>query len=624
MRPGQEQVEPQSPGARFEGAMDPRARRQAGAHYTSERDILRVIEPLFLEELRAELASALIEGEAGLRGLLVHLQGLRFLDPACGCGDFLVVTLRELRGLERAALLALRERGARVEGLGGVDCAQLFGIEIDELAARIAREALMRADAELDEAARALGLPVRAAEQERGPGIRVTNALRLDWRELLAPEQCAFVLGNPPFVGKKEQSPRQKADMAVVWKGVRGAGVLDLASCWFRLAARYIAGTSARVGFVATSSIAQGEQVAALWGELLAQPGLHLQFAHRSFPWGGAARGRAQVHVVVIGFGEGPGSRRIYEHAAGVARPTITAVREISPYLIAGGPTLVRARRRPISAVPELVYGSFALDGGHYTLDAQQRAALLAECPGAARFVREFVGGRELLRGESRYCLWLQDAEAGELERLPAVMRAVAAVGAWRLGRGRALTRALAATPTRFAELRQPDTAYLAIPTTSSERRRYLPIAFLGPEVIASNQLYVMPGAGYYEFGVLHSAMHMAWARQVCGRLKSDLRYSNAIVYNNFPWPEAVMSGQRVAVEAAAAEVLAARALVPGATLAALYDPERMPAALSAAHERLDDAVDCCYGAPGLTGDRLRIELLFARYEQAMVHAGGS
>ncbi len=619
MRPGQEQVEPMSPGARFEAAMDPRARRQAGAHYTSERDILRVIEPLVLEELRAELASAMTAGESGLRGLLVRLQGLRFLDPACGCGDFLVVTLRELRRLEREALLALRERGARVEGLGGVGCAQLFGIEIDELAARIARDALVRVDAELDEVTRSLGLPV-AAGHARGPGIRVANALRIDWREVLAPEQCAFVLGNPPFVGKKEQSPLQKADMAVVWQGVRGAGVLDLASCWFRLAARYIIGTHVRVGFVTTSSIAQGEQVAALWGELLTQPGLGLQFAHRSFPWGGTARGRAQVHVVVIGFGEQAVARRIYEHSSGVE--TVTAVREISPYLIAGGPTLVRARRRPISAVPELVYGSFALDGGYYTLDAQQRAALLAECPGAARFVREFVGGRELLRGESRYCLWLHEAEADELERLPAVMRRVAAVGAWRRDRGRALTRALAATPMRFAELRQPGAAYLAIPTTSSERRRYLPLAFLGPEVIASNQLYVMPGATHYEFGVLHSAMHMAWARQVCGRLKSDLRYSNAIVYNNFIWPEALTHEQRAAVEAAAAGVLAAREAVPGATLAALYDPERMPAALAAAHERLDAAVDRCYGTSGLTGDRPRVELLFARHEQAVAAAG--
>ena len=597
--------------------MDPRVRRQVGAHYTSERDILRVLGPLVLDELRTALEVAKTAGEAALRGLLGHLRGLRFLDPACGCGDFLVVTLRALRGLEREVLLALQERG--VEGPAGVSCAQLFGIEIDGVAARIAREALLRADAELDAAA----LGPRPPGRE--PGIRVANALRIDWREVLAPEQCAFVLGNPPFVGKKEQSPQQKADMAVVWRGVQGAGVLDLASCWFRLAARYIAGTSARVGFVATSSIAQGEQVAALWGELLAQPGLRLQFAHRSFPWAGAVHGRAQVHVVVIGFGEREvATRRIFEHMPGAPLPTVTVVREISPYLIAGGPTLVRPRRRPIpglnEVVPELVYGSFALDGGHYTLDETQRAALLAECPGAARFVRRFVGGRELLRGEPRYCLWLHDAAPGEIEHLPAVMRRVAAVGAWRRARGRALTRTLSATPTRFAEVRQPPGAYLAIPTTSSERRRYLPIAFLGPEVIASNQLYVMPGATHYEFGVLHSAMHMAWVRQVCGRMKSDLRYSNAIVYTNFPWPEAER-GQRVSVETAAAAVLAARAAVPGATLAALYDPERMPAELSAAHQRLDDAVDGGYGAVGLTGDRPRVELLFARYERAMADA---
>ncbi len=599
---------PLSPADQFAAAMDPRARRQAGAHYTCERDVLRVIEPLLLAELRAELESA--TGEPALRGLLGRLRRLRVLDPACGCGDFLVVTLRELRALEFAALLALRARGAS-EGAAGVGRGQMVGIELDADAAGIARSALAAIDEQMDAAARGLGLASRPAAGEAQ--IHVANALRIDWRDCLWPEECSYVLGNPPFVGKKEQSPEQKADMARVWRGVRGAGVLDLASCWFRLAARYIAGTAARVGFVATSSVAQGEQVAALWADLLALPGLHLQLAGRSFPWGGAARGRAQVHVVVIGFGcRSTAQRLIVEH--GAAGATATAVPEISPYLIAGGPTLVRPRRRPIAAVPGLVYGSFALDGGHYTLDEAQRAALLAECPEAARLVRSFVGGRELLHGERRYCLWLEGADASALERLPAVMRRVAAVAAWRASRGRALTRALAATPTRFAELRQPQGAYLAIPTTSSERRRYLPIGFLGPEVIASNQLYIMPGATNYEFGVLHSAMHMAWARQVCGRMKSDLRYSNAIVYNNFPWPAAA-PGQRGAVAAAAAEVLAARAGV-GATLAAMYEAGRMPAALRDAHARLDAAVDECYGARGLDAERARVELLFARYER--------
>lgn len=599
---------PLSPADQFAAAMDPRARRQAGAHYTCERDVLRVIEPLLLAELRAELESA--TGEPALRGLLGRLRRLRVLDPACGCGDFLVVTLRELRALELAALLALRARGAS-EGVAGVGRGQMVGIELDADAAGIARSALAAIDEQMDAAARGLGLASRPAAGEAQ--IHVANALRIDWRDCLRPEECSYVLGNPPFVGKKEQSPEQKADMARVWRGVRGAGVLDLASCWFRLAARYIAGTAARVGFVATSSVAQGEQVAALWADLLALPGLHLQLAGRSFPWGGAARGRAQVHVVVIGFGcRSTAQRLIVEH--GAAGATVTAVPEISPYLIAGGPTLVRPRRRPIAAVPGLVYGSFALDGGHYTLDEAQRAALLAECPEAARLVRSFVGGRELLHGERRYCLWLEGADASALERLPAVMRRVAAVAAWRASRGRALTRALAATPTRFAELRQPQGAYLAIPTTSSERRRYLPIGFLGPEVIASNQLYIMPGATNYEFGVLHSAMHMAWARQVCGRMKSDLRYSNAIVYNNFPWPAAA-PGQRGAVAAAAAEVLTARAGV-GATLAAMYEAGRMPATLRDAHARLDAAVDECYGARGLDAERARVELLFARYER--------
>ncbi|MCX6982886.1 MAG: class I SAM-dependent DNA methyltransferase [Verrucomicrobia bacterium] len=614
-------------GSLFQAVMDAKERRQIGAHYTAERNILKVVRSLFLDEFRAEFEAAKRDksgrGKSRLLALQKKLAALRFLDPACGCGNFLVITYRELRALELEILLELhtgqQQMGeADVFNLSLIDVDQMFGIEIEEFPARIAEVALWLTDHQANvRLSEAFGQFYKRIPLRKSPHIHVANALRLDWRTVLPPAQCSYVLGNPPFVGKKEQSTEQKADMDAVWGEVKGAGVLDFVTAWYRLAADYIHGTEIKVAFVSTNSISQGEQVSVLWSYLLSRFRVKIHFAHRTFAWESEARGKAHVHVVIIGFGlRDVPEKRLYDYDHDPLSPTLSVVSNISPYLIEGSNIVAAARSTPVCAVPEMGYGSFALDDGNYTLSRDDRDALLTENPQASIYLRPFIGGREMLHSEERWCLWLKDAAPSEIRKLPAVMRRVEAVQKWRTASGRETTQKLAITPTIFAEVRQPITPYLAIPTLSSVRRRYIPIGFLEPETIASNQLYVLPDATLFHFGVLHSAIHVAWVKHVAGRFKSDYRYSNAIVYNNYPWPEAPTPAQRSAVERAAQAVLDARAKFPASTLADLYDPLAMPPALATAHAALDRAVDKCYRSDPFPSDRARVEHLFALYEK--------
>lgn len=597
-------------------AMDPRQRRSAGAHYTRERDILKVIGPLFLDALEEELEQGIKKApEAGLQGLeALHreLLDLRFFDPACGCGDFLVLTYREVRRLETRLVTHLKESGGG-EVSRRVRASQFYGIELHESPARTARLAMEEMEQRLDAS---LGL------KSTSPVIVVGNALRIDWSEVLPARLPLVIMGNPPFIGKKEQSREQREDIRLVWGDVRGAGVLDYVCAWFRKAAQYIEGhaqvasnrgASIRVGFLSTSSIAQGEQVNVLWKELLSM-GVEISFAHRPFPWTSEASGAAQVHVVIIGFAKGPleDKRLLFDALDPGVAPVPREVSSINGYLVEGAGVPVEGRRKPIGTSLALSYGSFALDGGHFTLSQTERDELLERCPEAEPYLRLYVGGEELLYERKRWCLWFDGVDPGELMKLLALRERIEAVRAWRSGRKREGTRRLADTPTRFAEVRQPKVDYLAIPTVSSANRSYVPIAFLGPEVIASNQLYVLPGATLWELGVLQSTMHLAWIRHVCGRLKSDYRYSAALVYNNFIWPEADPS-HRLEVEEAARAVLEARQTCKG-SLAQLYAPDAMPAALARAHAALDRAVDAAYRESPFETERERIEHLFARH----------
>lgn len=606
-------------GSMFQSVMDAKARRNLGAHYTSEKNILKLIGPLFLDDLKAEL-DRIGTHEAKLRQFHAKLAKLKFLDPACGCGNFLVIAYRELRLVEIEVLTRLYARqGSVLTNVADhvvVDVDQFYGIEIEEFPAQIATVALWLMDHQMN---------LRVAEQfgeyfarlplKKSPTIVHGNALRIDWNDVIPVKELSVILGNPPFVGKKEQGAEQKADMAVVFRDAKGAGVLDFVAAWYVKAARYIQGTQVRCAFVSTSSITQGEQVGALWSTL--QP-LHvsIHFAHRTFKWTSEARGKAAVHCVIIGFATTPATApQLADYATPDSEPQFVTARSINPYLVDGPFVLLANRSEPIGVSPALSYGSFALDDGNYTLDEAARAALLSANPAAGKYLRPFVGGQELLHSDSRWCLWLPDATPSELTQLPAVLERVERVREWRRNSGRDTTRKLASTPTLFAEVRQPSTSYVAIPTVSSERREYIPMAFLGPETIASNQIYVMKDASLFHFGVLHSTMHMAWVRSVCGRLESRYRYSSGIVYNNFPWPTEPSEKQIASVSDAAKGVLDARAAYPDATLAELYDPATMPPVLAKAHQVLDRAVDAAYGRKSFKSDAERVAFLFDRYQ---------
>ena len=655
-------------GSLFQSIMQPAERRQIGAHYTSERDILKLVHALFLDDLRAEF-EALKHDRRKLPAFHQRLGGLKFFDPACGCGNFLVITYRELRLLEMEVLDAMGCGGQAVTDialLARVDVDQMSGIEIEEWPARIAETALWLMDHQMNLLlAEKFGRYFVRLPLKKSARIVHGNALRLNWRHVLNPAECSFILGNPPFVGAKFQSGEQREDMAVVAGGVKSAGLLDYVTAWYFKAAEFIKGTPIRVGFVSTNSITQGEQAGVLWNALFAQ-GMKIIFGHRTFAWQSEARGKAHVHVVIIGFAETfSGTRRIYEEAEGVA--TVTPAKNISPYLIEGPDTVILNRSKPLCDVPEIGIGNKPIDGGNYLFTADEKAAFLAAEPDAEPYFRRWLGSEEFINGIERWCLLLKECPPGLLRQMPEALKRVEAVRAFRLASKSLPTRKLAKTPTRFHVENFPAGNFLVVPGVSSERRPYIPIGYLTPGNVASNLLNVIPNATLYHFGVLTSAMHMAWVRQVCGRLKSDYRYSNKLVYNNFPWPRLSLSGydaavpvgdascvreaaariywssyhdgpwdeddeqarkaaarrtpltpdgkKAAAVEKAAQAVLDVRARYATSTLADLYDPLTMPSELMKAHVALDRAVDRCYRAAPFTSDRQRVEFLFELYE---------
>jgi len=409
----------------------------------------------------------------------------------------------------------------------------------------------------------------------------------------------------------------QAQDMNLVWGKNNGTGVLDYVTAWYRKAAEYIQGTKIPVSFVSTNSISQGEQVGALWSPLFQRFGLKIQFAHRTFAWESEARGKAHVHVVIIGFGAfDTANKRIFDYDSDGQNAAIANVANISPYLIEGSDVTVTARTKPLCDVPEIIYGSKPVDGGSLILSDEEKKLFLAENPTAQKFIRPFIGSEEFINGIPRWCLWLVGATPQEIRSIPGIKRRVEAVRESRLASKKEPTRRKADCPSLFAEIRQVSSDYLLIPSVSSELRKFIPLGFMSANVIANNLVMFVPGATHFHFGVLTSSMHTAWTKQVCGRLKSDVRYSNKLVYNNFPWPEAATEKHRAAVEAAAQEVLDARASFPSSTLADLYDPLAMPPALVKAHAKLDRAVDLCYRPQIFANDRQRVEYLFALYEK--------
>ena len=621
-------------GSLFQSIMQPKARRQIGGHYTSEPNILKVVRSLFLDELRAEFESLKADRSTRRRGRLEEFHAklcrLKFFDPACGCGNFLVITYRELRQLELEVLKELFGKQteltlAEINKLSQVDVDQFYGIEIGEWPARIAEVALWLMDHQMNlKISEAFGQLYQRLPLKKSPHIHCANALRVDWKQILPPAQCSYVLGNPPFVGKKEQNAEQKADMDLLFGNVKGAGVLDYVTGWYRKAAEYIQNTRIVVGFVSTNSITQGEQVGLLWNEVFLRFNLNIHFAHRTFAWKSEARGKAHVHVVIIGFAGFPAEQKtIYEYEDLKGEPHAYRAANINAYLADASNVVLTKRTQQIAGGPEISYGSMANDRrktdkglGNLILDAEDRAKLLIESAGLKPYVRPFMGSEEFLNSTQRWCLWLVDAPPNVIRSSETLLARIEAVRKAREESTREETKKLAKTPTLFGEIRQPDSTYLLVPKVSSETRPYMPVGFIKPNVIANGSALIVPNATLFHFAVLSSAMHMAWMRYTCGRMKSDYQYSSQIVYNNYPWPQTATAKQRAAVEAKAQAVLDARQQFPAATLADLYDPLAMPPALAKAHAELDRAVDLCYRPEKFESDRQRVEFLFALYEK--------
>ncbi len=616
-------------GALFQSVMDPAERRAQGAHYTTEKNILKVIEPLFMDDLRVEFER--IKSRRG-RGRLAALQqfqsklgGLTFFDPACGCGNFLIIAYRELRILEIEALKEIHP-GGNIDLAAGelsvIDVDQFHGIEIGEFPARIAETALWMMDHIMNNRlSREFGQIYVRIPLEKSPNIVHGDALEIDWENLLPPEECSFVFGNPPFVGAKFQTEEQRAQVRRIAALGKSGGTLDYVTAWFIKAGKYVQDSNARIGFVATNSITQGEQVAQLWPILFGRCNLEIAFAHRTFAWGSDARGKAHVHVVILGLDRREDARkekRIFSYPDINGEPEESSHTALSPYLFdASGLSdphlVVREEGAPINGMGRLIIGSKPIDGGHYIFDEEERAVFLEAEPDAEPFLRPFIGAREYLQGGMRWILALHDAQPDKLAKLPHVRKRMSAVRAYRQASKSTSTRKLAETPTLYHVNVIPTAPFLVIPEVSSERREYAPIGWLEPPTIPSNLVRILNNASLTDFALLTSAMHMAWLRHIGGRLKSDYRYSIGLVYNTFPMPPKNADLSRL--EPLAQKILDARVMHPGSTLANLYDHDLIPPDLRRAHLAVDYAVDCLYRHGGFSSERERIEHLFTLYE---------
>jgi hypothetical protein len=612
-------------GSLFQSVMHRTERRQQGAHYTTERNILKVIEPLFLDSLRAEFGEIAGRKDVGRRKALERLRDklsrLRIFDPACGCGNFLVIAYRELRDLEMRILQELRQYEQLPIDLSAIQVDQFYGIELGEFPARIAEVAMWMMDHIMNNRlSLEFGNIYVRIPLTRSPRILHADALETDWAAFLPPGECSYLLGNPPFGGAKYQSDFQRAQVRRIANLGGSGGTLDYVTAWFLQAGEYLRKSTAAVGFVATNSITQGEQVAQLWPLLFERYALEIAFAHRTFAWGSDARGMAHVHVVIIGLTRRDGQpkeKRLFSYPDIKADPVESRHAVLSPYLfdaasVANPHLVVREIGQPLCDVPKLAIGSKPIDGGNYIFERDERDAFLAAEPGAAKYMRPFIGSEEFINGAMRWILYLAEAHPNELRNLPLVMARVNAVKKFRAASKSEGTRNI--PPTKFHVTVVPQSPFLVIPEVSSERREYIPIGWLKPPTVPSNLVRVLLNADLWHFAVLTSAMHMAWLRCIGGRLESRYRYSIGLVYNPFPWPTAT-DAQKAKVRSLAQAVLDARSQFPSATLADLYDTDAMPPPLRKAHHDLDRAIDKLYRSAPFSGDRDRVEHLFPLYE---------
>lgn len=593
------QISPTIFGAVFESTLNPETRRSGGMHYTSIENIHKVIDPLFLDELKKELTeicgiSVERTREKKLKEFQNKLAGLTFLDPACGSGNFLTETYISLRKLENQVLKEIQHGQIVLEFANPikVSISQFYGIEINDFAVTVAKTALWIAESQMmKQTEDIVHMDLDFLPLKTYTNIVEGNALRIDWESVVSKHELNYIMGNPPFVGARLMTAEQKDDLFSVFGKIKNAGNLDYVSCWYKKVSDLMSGTKIRSALVSTNSITQGEQVAILW-EPLFKKGVHIDFAHRTFQWDSEASLKAHVHCVIVGFSltHNKEVKHLY------TSERLQLVENINGYLVEAPDVFIESRKKPINDVPNVVFGSMPNDGGvlsNYSSDEKEK--IIAKYPLAEKMFKKFLGATEFLHNKERWCVWLKDISPSEIKKVPPVMDAVLKVKQIRENSNRKATKRLAEYPTLFGEIRQPEDTYIIIPRHSSQNRRYIPFGFVSPDIICGDANLLMPNATLYEFGVMTSNVHNAWVRTVCGRIKSDFRYSVNIVYNNFPWPVTTLE-QKAKIERTAQAILDARALYPDSNLADLYDEVVMPPELRKAHQNNDRAVMQAYG----------------------------
>jgi len=653
-------------GSMFQSVMNPTERRNLGAHYTSETNILKLIKPLFLDDLWKEFES-IKDNKNKLPEFHKKLSTLKFLDPACGCGNFLVITYRELRLLELEILRKIYKSGQQVINISDIiwlDVDMMYGIEYEEFPARIAEVAMWLIDHQMNmQISNEFGQYFVRLPLKKAAKIIHGDALETDWQNLLNPvneinvvakhaniylveepieeyktvnvqtetfevykgkkpqheqeKRFDYILGNPPFIGSKMMTQSQRNLVIKEFDSIQGAGVLDYVTAWYIKAAKYIQGTKTKVAFVSTNSIVQGEQTSILWGQMLTKYNIKIHFAHRTFKWSNEAKGNAAVYCVIVGFANyDTNNKSIFEYEDIKGEAHEIKVKNINPYLVDAKDVLINKRTTAICKVPKIKFGNQPIDGGWLILDEQERNEAVKNEPFIEKYIRRYYGSEEFINGRIRYCLWFENFDPSELKSSKFLMSRIGNVRKFRLESERKDTQKLADTPTQFAFKSHEDSEYIIIPSVSSERRKYIPIGFMSANEIASNLCLIIPNAKLFHFGVLTSLMHISWVKNICGRLKSDFRYSNGIVYNNYPWPENSTVKQIKLIEEKAQKVIDTRLEFPKSTMADLYEPDGMPPALVKAHNELDKAVDLAYRSQAFTSEANRMEFLFELYEK--------
>lgn len=605
-------------GSMFQSVMNPKERRNLGAHYTSESNIFKLIKPLFLDELWKEFES-IKDNKNKLPEFHKKLSTLKFLDPACGCGNFLVITYRELRLLEFEVLKTLNKSGQKfldVSQILWIDVDQFNGIEYEEFPARIAEVAMWLIDHQMNMLVSSeFGQYFVRLPLKKSANIVHADALVTNWENVIPKNELSYIIGNPPFIGSNIMSQNQRDAIVRVLENIQGSGVLDYVTGWYIKSAQYIQNTKIKVAFVSTNSIVQGEQTSILWGQMLNKYKIKIHFAHRTFKWSNEAKGNAAVYCVIVGFANFDTlNKSIFEYEDIRGEAHEQKVKNINPYLIEGKDILIDKKSNPICKVPQIFKGNQPTDGGYLILSEEEKNEYVLQEPKGEKFIKKLVSGREFLNGINRYCFWIVDS-FNEIRELPILQERIKNCKDNRLNSSFADTRKLAERPYQFRDLKNPDT-FIVIPATTSENRKYIPFAFLNKEYIPSNSVYIISDANLFHFGVLMSIMHMAWVKHICGRLKSDYRYSKDIVYNNYPWPDNPNVKQVKTVETAAQNILDTRLLFSNSSLADLYDPLTMPPALIKAHNELDKAVDLAYRPQAFTSEANRMLFLFELYEK--------